>query len=135
MASDHFSLVRAHSAQVQPSFSLQRFQSYRMKGKVVPCAGTEGGKRRAGKPSLRESFVFLTQSRQIRCLAVMALAQGLSTNLIEIAWKSHLHMLHPSPAAYSVSTRLPSMPWLTVSLTLGTILLGFQLIRHLFKLV
>ena len=33
----------------------------------------------------------------------MALAQGLSTNLIDIAWKSHLHMLHPSPAAYSVS--------------------------------
>ena len=32
----------------------------------------------------------------------MALAQGLSSNLIEIAWKSHLHKLHPSPAAYSV---------------------------------
>ena len=55
------------------------------------------------KPSLREAFVFLTKSKQIRCLAVMALAQGLSTNLIDIAWKSHLHMLHPSPAAYSVS--------------------------------
>lgn len=51
--------------------------------------------------------MFLTQSRQIRCLAVMALAQGLSTNLIEIAWKSHLHMLHPSPAAYSVSSTSP----------------------------
>ena len=51
--------------------------------------------------------MYLTQSRQIRCLAVMALAQGLSTNLIEIAWKSHLHMLHPSPAAYSVSISLP----------------------------
>ena len=31
----------------------------------------------------------------------MALAQGLSTNLIEIAWKSQVHLLHPSPAAYS----------------------------------
>ncbi len=67
------------------------------------CAGAKG-KGRGGKPSLREAFVYLTQSRQIRCLAVMALAQGLSTNLIEIAWKSHLHMLHPSPAAYSVSS-------------------------------
>ena len=38
----------------------------------------------------------------------MALAQGLSTNLIEIAWKSHLHMLHPSPAAYSVSSASPT---------------------------
>ncbi|EIE27375.1 plastidic ADP/ATP translocase, partial [Coccomyxa subellipsoidea C-169] len=57
-----------------------------------------GGKK---KLSIREAVVFLTKSPQIRCLAVMALAQGLSTNLIEIAWKSHLHMLHPSPAAYS----------------------------------
>lgn len=64
-----------------------------------------GGKK---KLSIREAVVFLTKSPQIRCLAVMALAQGLSTNLIEIAWKSHLHMLHPSPAAYSVS--VPSQP-------------------------
>ncbi len=67
-------------------------------------SGAKGSKARREKLSLREAFVFLTKSRQIRCLAVMALAQGLSTNLIEIAWKSHLHLLHPSPAAYSVRT-------------------------------
>ena len=67
-------------------------------------AGAKSSEARREKPSLREAFVFLTKSKQIRCLAVMALAQGLSTNLIEIAWKSHLHILHPSPAAYSVST-------------------------------
>ena len=66
-------------------------------------AGAKSSKARREKPSLREAFMFLTKSKQIRCLAVMALAQGLSTNLIEIAWKSHLHILHPSPAAYSVS--------------------------------
>ena len=59
-------------------------------------------KTRKAKLSLREALVFLTNSPQIRCLAVMALAQGLSSNLIEIAWKSYLHKLHPSPAAYSV---------------------------------
>lgn len=68
-----------------------------------PPAGAKSSTGKKEKPSLREAFVFLTKSKQIRCLAVMALAQGLSTNLIEIAWKSHLHMLHPSPAAYSVS--------------------------------
>ena len=52
-------------------------------------------------PSLRQAFTFLARSPQIRCLAVMALAQGLSANLIEIAWKSQVHLLHPSPAAYS----------------------------------
>lgn len=58
------------------------------------------------KLSVKEAVIFLSKSPQMQCLAVMALAQGLSTNLIEIAWKSHLHMLHPSPAAYSVSSRL-----------------------------
>lgn len=59
-------------------------------------------KTQKAKLTLREALVFLTNSPQIRCLAVMALAQGLSSNLIEIAWKSYLHKLHPSPAAYSV---------------------------------
>jgi ATP:ADP antiporter, AAA family len=36
-------------------------------------------------PSLRQAFAFLARSPQIRCLAIMALAQGLSANLIEIA--------------------------------------------------
>ena len=56
--------------------------------------------------SLKEVVTFLTRSPYIRCLAVMAIAQGLSTNLLDVAWKSHLHMLHPSPAAYSVSPNL-----------------------------
>ena len=59
--------------------------------------------KKKAKLSLKEVVTFLTRSPFIRCLAVMALAQGLSTNLLDVAWKSHLHMLHPSPAAYSVS--------------------------------
>ncbi|KAK9829542.1 hypothetical protein WJX72_006395 [[Myrmecia] bisecta] len=47
------------------------------------------------------ALVFLAKSPQIRCLALMALAQGISTNLIDIAWKNHLHMLHPTPGAYA----------------------------------
>ncbi|BDA47960.1 ADP,ATP carrier protein 1 [Coccomyxa sp. Obi] len=69
-------------------------------GAAAVKAVAAGGKKKA-KLSLRDAVIFLTKSPQIQCLAVMALAQGLSTNLIEIAWKSHLHMLHPSPAAYS----------------------------------
>ena len=59
---------------------------------------------RKAKLTLKEVVAFLTRSPQIRCLAVMALSQGLSTNLLDIAWKSHLHKLHPSPAAYSVGS-------------------------------
>jgi hypothetical protein len=75
---------------------------------AAPQAG--GGGKQRSKLSMREAVAFLTKSPQMRCLAVMALAQGLSTNLIEIVWKNHLHMLHPSPAAYSART--PPVPLL-----------------------
>lgn len=52
-------------------------------------------------PSLREAFSFLARSPPIRCLAVMALAQGLAGNLLEIAWKAQVHTLVPSPSAYA----------------------------------
>lgn len=51
--------------------------------------------------SAREAWHFLKQSPQIRCLALMALAQGITTNLLDLAWKHYLHRLHASPAAYS----------------------------------
>ena len=64
-----------------------------------------GGRSKLG---FKQAVVFLARSPQIRCLAMMALAQGLTTNLLDVAWKQHLHMLHPSPAAYSVSP--PHLP-------------------------
>ena len=54
------------------------------------------------KPSVVESLQFLSQSPQIQCLGIMSLSQGLTTNLLDLAWKTHLHMLHPSPTAYAV---------------------------------
>ena len=64
---------------------------------------SNGGRSKMG---FKEAVRFLAKSPQIRCLAMMALAQGLSTNLLDVAWKQHLHMLHPSPAAYSVCPRI-----------------------------
>lgn len=61
------------------------------------------------KLGFKEAVVFLAKSPQIRCLAMMALAQGLTTNLLDVAWKQHLHMMHPSPAAYSVSACPPCL--------------------------
>ena len=63
-------------------------------------------KQRGGRSQLgfKQAVVFLAKSPEIRCLAMMALAQGLTTNLLDVAWKQHLHMLHPSPYAYSVSS-------------------------------
>ena len=36
------------------------------------------------KMTVREAVSFLAASHQIRCLALMALAQGISTNLIDV---------------------------------------------------
>jgi TLC ATP/ADP transporter len=37
------------------------------------------------KLSVVEAFSFLAASKQVRCLALMALAQGISTNLLEVS--------------------------------------------------
>jgi AAA family ATP:ADP antiporter len=51
--------------------------------------------------SMKDAWYFLKASPQIRCLAVMALAQGITTNLLDLAWKHYLHKLASTPAAYS----------------------------------
>ena len=51
--------------------------------------------------TMKEAFAFLRQSPQIRCLAMMALAQGITTRLLEVSWKHYLHKLHSTPAAYA----------------------------------
>ncbi|EFJ49850.1 hypothetical protein VOLCADRAFT_89266 [Volvox carteri f. nagariensis] len=43
----------------------------------------------------------LASSVPIRCLVVMSMAQGLCTNLMEFAWKSHIRLLYPTPAAFT----------------------------------
>lgn len=50
---------------------------------------------------LKEAWLFLVKSPQIRCLAIMALAQGLTNRILEVSWKHYLHVLHPSPVAYA----------------------------------
>ena len=43
----------------------------------------------------------LAASIPIQCLAVMSLAQGLCTNLMEFAWKSHIRLLYHNPADFT----------------------------------
>lgn len=51
--------------------------------------------------SLRQAWQFLRRSPQIRCLALLAVSQGVTSNLLDLAWKHHLHRLAATPAAYS----------------------------------
>lgn len=56
---------------------------------------------RQSAQSLSDAWAFLRRSPQIRCLAVMAVAQGITTRLLEVSWKHYLHKLHSTPAAYA----------------------------------
>jgi AAA family ATP:ADP antiporter len=53
------------------------------------------------KPPLRETVALLAASVEIRCLAIMSLAQGLCSSLVEFCWKSHLRLLYPRAADFS----------------------------------
>ncbi|GLC36053.1 hypothetical protein PLESTF_001253400 [Pleodorina starrii] len=70
---------------------------------ATKAAGEEprDGRRRQSKQNLKEIYRTLASSVPIRCLVVMSMAQGLCTNLMEFAWKSHIRLLYPTPAAFT----------------------------------
>ncbi|KAI3428755.1 hypothetical protein D9Q98_007577 [Chlorella vulgaris] len=71
---------------------------------AAAAAQQQGEKKQAKQKepmSMADAWQFLCKSPQIRCLAVMALAQGITTNLLDLAWKHYLHKLATTPAAYS----------------------------------
>ena len=50
----------------------------------------------------------LLRSPELGCLALGAMAMGVSSNLLEVAWKSHVHALYPQPSAYAAFMGLVS---------------------------
>uniref|UniRef100_A0A7S3FD44 ADP,ATP carrier protein n=1 Tax=Prasinoderma singulare TaxID=676789 RepID=A0A7S3FD44_9VIRI len=52
-------------------------------------------------PSLKESLAVLSQKIELRCLAVLAVGQGISYALLQVSVKGHLHMLFPNPGDFS----------------------------------
>jgi len=79
------------------------FESTEGEAEVASVAAAKAGSEEEEEPKMTvvEAFRFLIASKQVRCLALMAMSQGIATNLLEVAWKNHLHMLHPSPQAYA----------------------------------
>ncbi|KAI8467681.1 MAG: TLC ATP/ADP transporter-domain-containing protein [Monoraphidium minutum] len=90
---------------------------------VLAGAGDAGGASgEARKVSLRESFAILAGSLEIRCLAVMSLAQGLCTSLMEFVWKSHMRLLYPCPSDFTAF--LGDVAMWTGAVTAGLMLLS-----------
>lgn len=58
-------------------------------------------KKRKKKPSLKESFAFLSKSKYLLYIAILLISYNLATNLFEIVWKDHLHRLLPNPQDFN----------------------------------
>ncbi len=57
-------------------------------------------KKEKPKMSLKESFLFLSRSQYILCIAILVLAYNISINLLEVTWKAQLKVLYPNKSEY-----------------------------------
>eukprot|EP00223_Ostreococcus_mediterraneus_P001985 CAMPEP_0179724786 /NCGR_PEP_ID=MMETSP0938-20121108/6200_1 /TAXON_ID=548131 ORGANISM="Ostreococcus mediterraneus, Strain clade-D-RCC1107" /NCGR_SAMPLE_ID=MMETSP0938 /ASSEMBLY_ACC=CAM_ASM_000576 /LENGTH=615 /DNA_ID=CAMNT_0021598823 /DNA_START=120 /DNA_END=1964 /DNA_ORIENTATION=+ len=53
------------------------------------------------KAGLLSSLAYVFESPEVACLAVMAVAQGLSSIIFQVAWKTQLRILRPDPTSYA----------------------------------
>lgn len=53
------------------------------------------------KPSLRESFKLLSNSKYLTYIATLMVSYNLVVNLMDVVWKDRLHMLHPNPQDFN----------------------------------
>lgn len=49
------------------------------------------------KPSIRESFAYLSNSKYLICIAIIVVGYNLVINLVEVIWKGQLGKLYPNP--------------------------------------
>jgi len=56
--------------------------------------------KKKSKPSLKESFQTIIQSRSVGLIAIMVVGYGLSVNLVEVPWKAALKIRYPESNDY-----------------------------------
>ena len=64
---------------------------------VPPAKSEPGSQSKSFLATVRK----LMKDQSLAALCVMSVAQGVATNLLEVAWKSELRVLYPRPEAYS----------------------------------
>lgn len=69
--------------------------------RFAPLHATKAEGKAKRKLSLRESLVFLSNSRYLICIAVLVVCYNLVINLVEIVWKDQLNQLYPAPVEYN----------------------------------
>ncbi len=53
------------------------------------------------KMSIKDSFLFLTRSKYIGCIAILVISYGICINLVEVTWKGQLKLQYPNPNDYT----------------------------------
>ena len=69
--------------------------------KVITQIDDAGSKKKKKKQGLAASLTYVFESPEVACLAVMAIAQGLSSIIFQVAWKTQLRILRPDPTSYA----------------------------------
>lgn len=77
--------------------------------KFYDPAERERTKKEKPKMSLKESFMFLSRSKYIACLATLVICYGIAINLVEVSWKGQLKLQYPNPNDYQAFMGLFSM--------------------------
>lgn len=70
-------------------------------GREAAGEGSGEAKKEEVKMDAMDALKTVLGSPQIKCLAVMALSQGVCTSLLEFAWKAELRRLLPTPALFN----------------------------------
>lgn len=68
--------------------------------KLYDPAERQRSKKEKPKMSLKESFLFLSRSKYILCLAILVIGYGVAINLVEVTWKGQLKLQYPNPNDY-----------------------------------
>ena len=61
----------------------------------------KAAKKKTKKAGLLSSLMYVFESPEVACLAVMAIAQGLSSIIFQVAWKTQLRIYRPDPTSYA----------------------------------
>ena len=51
--------------------------------------------------SLKESFLHITQSKYLLCIALLVISYGICINMVEVTWKNQLRIQYPDPNEYN----------------------------------
>ncbi|MDE3046117.1 MAG: hypothetical protein KGJ02_05690, partial [Verrucomicrobiota bacterium] len=81
------------------------------------------------KLSLKDSIKFILRSKELRSIAVMVVAYGLTINLTEVTWKANLKLAFPETGAYQSFMATVSSSVGLCSLAISLFFSGFILRR------